>query len=94
MPWPIFSRFSRCLQRCGQGVPASAEQIATIYPEIEALYRDLHQHPELSMQEQQTAKKIADLMEAAGYHVTPGIEALPVLAPGSDPSAGRTSSSS
>jgi hippurate hydrolase len=64
----------------GQGVPASAEQIATIYPEIEALYRDLHQHPELSMQEQQTAKKIADLMEAAGYHVTPGIGRTGIVA--------------
>ena len=34
----------------------SVEQVAAIYPEIDALYLDLHQHPELSMHEQQTGR--------------------------------------
>src|SRR5437588_300767 len=38
----------------------SVEQVAAIYPEIDALYRDLHQHPELSMHEQQTGAKLAE----------------------------------
>ncbi|HLQ14170.1 MAG TPA: hypothetical protein VK130_13140, partial [Steroidobacteraceae bacterium] len=35
----------------GQVVP----ELTTIQPEIEALYRDLHQHPELSFHEVRTA---------------------------------------
>ncbi|RDK08228.1 M20 family metallopeptidase [Cupriavidus lacunae] len=38
--------------------------------ELEALYKDLHQHPELSMQEVRTAKIVADAMEGLGYEVT------------------------
>lgn len=38
--------------------------------ELEAIYKDLHQHPELSMQEVRTAKIAADAMEALGYEVT------------------------
>lgn len=38
--------------------------------ELEALYKDLHQHPELSMQEVRTAKIVADSMQNLGYEVT------------------------
>jgi hippurate hydrolase len=38
--------------------------------ELEALYKDIHQHPELSMQEVRTAKLVADAMQDAGYEVT------------------------
>ncbi|GGH50144.1 hippurate hydrolase [Comamonas phosphati] len=38
--------------------------------ELEALYKDLHQHPELSMQEVRTAKIVADAMQGLGYEVT------------------------
>jgi hippurate hydrolase len=38
--------------------------------ELEALYKDIHQHPELSMQEVRTAKIVADAMQACGYEVT------------------------
>lgn len=38
--------------------------------ELEALYKDLHQHPELSMQEVRTARIAAAALEAAGYAVT------------------------
>ncbi|MES2184927.1 MAG: M20 family metallopeptidase [Pseudomonadota bacterium] len=38
--------------------------------ELEALYKDLHQHPELSMQEVRTAKIVADAMRGLGYAVT------------------------
>ncbi|VTU24212.1 putative hydrolase YxeP [Variovorax sp. PBS-H4] len=41
-----------------------------LVPELEALYKDIHQHPELSMQEVRTAKLVADAMQDAGYEVT------------------------
>jgi hippurate hydrolase len=40
---------------------------------LEDLYRDVHEHPELSMQEQRTAAKAAERLEAAGYAVTAGV---------------------
>ena len=38
--------------------------------ELEALYKDFHRHPELSMQEVRTAKIVADTMQGLGYEVT------------------------
>jgi len=40
---------------------------------LEDLYRDLHEHPELSMQEHRTAAKAAEQLEMAGYEVTTGV---------------------
>ncbi|HMO48229.1 MAG TPA: amidohydrolase [Rubrivivax sp.] len=40
---------------------------------LEALYKDLHQHPELSMQELRTAQIVADEMQRLGYEVTPQV---------------------
>lgn len=42
-------------------------------PDLEALYKDVHSHPELSMQETRTAGLAADRLRAAGYDVTTGI---------------------
>ncbi len=41
-----------------------------IYPSLEALYRDLHQNPELSLQEEKTAAKLAARLWSVGYEVT------------------------
>ena len=43
------------------------------YPHIEALYKDIHSHPELAFQETRTAAKLAAEMRALGYEVTEGI---------------------
>ncbi len=40
---------------------------------LETLYKDVHSHPELSMQETRTAGVAADWLRAAGYEVTAGI---------------------
>jgi hippurate hydrolase len=40
---------------------------------LEALYKDVHAHPELSMQETRTASLAADRLRAAGYEVTTGV---------------------
>src|SRR6478609_1373358 len=44
-----------------------------LLPDLEALYKDVHSHPELSMQETRTAGLAADRLQAAGYEVTTGI---------------------
>jgi hippurate hydrolase len=58
----------------------SAEQVNAIYPEVEAFYLDLHRNPELSLQEQQTAAKLAARMKALGYDVTTGVGGTGVVA--------------
>jgi amidohydrolase len=40
-----------------------------LLPDLEALYKDVHSHPELSMQETRTAGIAADRLRAAGYDV-------------------------
>ena len=44
-----------------------------LLPDLEAIYKDLHSHPELSMQEKRTAALAADRIRSAGYEVTTGI---------------------
>ena len=41
--------------------------------ELETIYKDIHSHPELSMQEERTAGVAADQLRAAGYEVTTGV---------------------
>lgn len=40
------------------------------YPKLDALYRDIHAHPELAFQEEKTAAKLAAEMRAIGFEVT------------------------
>jgi amidohydrolase len=40
---------------------------------LEDVYRDLHSHPELSMQEHRTAAKAAEQLKQAGFEVTEGV---------------------
>ncbi|MDE3164219.1 MAG: amidohydrolase [Acidobacteriota bacterium] len=44
-----------------------------LLPELEQVYKDIHAHPELSMQEERTSRLAADHLRAAGYEVTTGI---------------------
>ena len=41
--------------------------------DLEALYKDIHSHPELSLQETRTARLAAERLTAAGFEVTEGI---------------------
>lgn len=47
--------------------------LENLLPELEALYKDVHSHPELSMQETRTAALAADRLRAAGFEVTAGV---------------------
>src|SRR3954462_2325092 len=44
-----------------------------ILPELEELYRDVHAHPELSMQEHRTGQRAAEQLERSGFDVTTGV---------------------
>src|SRR5690242_18083294 len=54
-------------------VTGLAGHIDRLLPDIEAVYKDLHEHPELSMQEVRTSGVVADRLRSAGYQVTSGI---------------------
>src|SRR6202163_938424 len=51
---------------------AASTQIDSVYPQVEALYLDLHRNPELSYHEEKTAAKIADQLRQLGYDVNTG----------------------
>ena len=50
-----------------------ASEVLAVYPRSEALYLDLHQHPELSFHEVETAAKLANELRQLGYEVTTGV---------------------
>jgi len=50
-----------------------ASEVASLVPDLETLYKDIHSHPELSLQETRTAAIAAERLRAAGYEVTSGV---------------------
>lgn len=56
------------------------QPLDTLYPDLDALYRDLHQNPELSSHEEKTAAKLAERMRKLGYEVTTGVGGNGVVA--------------
>ena len=61
------------------GSPALSAAIA-IYPDLEALYKDLHQTPELSLHEEKTSAKLAERLRKLGYDVTDHVGGFGVVA--------------
>jgi amidohydrolase len=58
----------------------TSKEVEAVYPDAHALYLDLHQNPELSSKETQTAGKLAGLLRAAGYEVTEHVGGTGVVA--------------
>ncbi|MBV9073685.1 MAG: amidohydrolase, partial [Acidobacteria bacterium] len=56
------------------------DQVQSVYPKVEQLYVDLHQHPELSNHETETAAKLASQLRSLGYDVTTGVGGTGVVA--------------
>ena len=54
--------------------------LETLLPDLESVYKDIHSHPELSMQETRTAGIAANHLRAAGYEVTTGVGKTGVVA--------------
>ena len=63
---------------CAQA-PASKE-VESVYPDAHALYLDLHQNPELSSHELQTAAKLAGRLRGLGYEVTERVGGTGIVA--------------
>ncbi|HLQ51791.1 MAG TPA: hypothetical protein VK129_09855, partial [Terriglobales bacterium] len=71
----------------GQAPPQTSEatlsasnEVGAVYPQVHALYLDLHQSPELSSHETQTAAKLAARLRALGYEVTEHVGGTGVVA--------------
>ena len=56
-----------------EGVQNLLAYLHTLLPDLESVYKDIHSHPELSMQENRTAGIAADRLRAAGYEVATGV---------------------
>jgi amidohydrolase len=50
--------------------PAIEASIENDYPKLDALYKDIHAHPEIAFQEEKTAAKLAAEMRTIGFEVT------------------------
>ena len=59
---------------------AIGAQVEATLEEVQALYRQIHQHPELPFQEHETSKRLATALETLGYEVTRGVGGTGVVA--------------
>jgi len=78
-PKTLLASVALCSLLC---VPAHAEldvaklkgtietSLESDYPKLDALYKDIHAHPEIAFQEEKTAAKLATEMRAIGFEVT------------------------
>ncbi len=60
--------------------PALLAEIDADYPRLDALYKDIHAHPELGFQEHRTAATLAGVMRGLGFTVTEGVGGTGVVA--------------
>jgi amidohydrolase len=60
-------------ERTDSPIAPILRRLGELLLDLEALYKDIHAHPELSLQETRTAGLAADWLRAAGYDVTTGV---------------------
>src|SRR5437016_11375040 len=60
--------------------PAIRSAIDREFTSLEALYKDLHTHPELSLMEVRTAARMADELRKVGFDVTTNVGGTGVVA--------------
>jgi amidohydrolase len=58
----------------------TAKEIEKVYPDAHAFYLDLHENPELSAHETQTAAKLAARLRSSGYDVTEHVGGTGIVA--------------
>lgn len=61
-------------------MPALSPDVLNLQPELVALRRDLHEHPELAFAEHRTAERVASLLRENGLEVRTGLGRTGVLA--------------
>jgi amidohydrolase len=64
----------------GTSQRASTKEIDGVYPAAHELYIDIHEHPELSSHEMQTAAKLAERLRSVGYEVTEHVGGTGIVA--------------
>src|SRR6266852_475749 len=80
MKWATFA-FLVCVTSSAWAQSAAVpKEVQTVYPDAHALYVDLHQHPELSSHETQTAAKLAGRLRSLGYEVTEHVGGTGIVA--------------
>jgi len=60
--------------------PVGPKEVDSVYPAAHELYIDIHQHPELSSHETQTATKLAARLRDFGYEVTEHVGGTGIVA--------------
>jgi amidohydrolase len=58
----------------------SSQEVDAVYPDAHALYLDIHENPELSSHEVQTAAKLAGRLRGLGYEVTEHVGGTGIVA--------------
>jgi amidohydrolase len=74
LPWLAF------LAALAYAQTPSSKEVQSVYPDAHSLYLDLHQNPELSAHETQTAAKLAARLRSAGYEVTEHVGGTGIVA--------------
>jgi amidohydrolase len=64
----------------GPWTTPTAAEVNAIYPDLEALYIDLHRNPELGFQETRTASTLAARVKELGFDVTTGVGRTGIVA--------------
>jgi amidohydrolase len=78
-------KFAKFLLLASLAASASAQaptskEIDAVYPDAHALYLDIHEHPELSSHEMETAAKLASRLRGLGYEVTEHVGGTGIVA--------------
>ncbi len=76
----LFTVLSATFTAVASAQGPSSKEIESVYPDSHALYLDLHENPELSGHEIQTAAKLAVRLRTAGYDVTEHVGGTGVVA--------------
>jgi amidohydrolase len=79
MTWTKFLLVASLSAAAWAQAPASKE-VEAVYPDAQALYLDIHQNPELSSHEVQTAAKLAGRLRGLGYEVTEHVGGTGIVA--------------
>ncbi|HWX56387.1 MAG TPA: amidohydrolase [Verrucomicrobiae bacterium] len=69
-----------CALACSAQTGSLANQVESVFPDVQAFYLDLHQHPELSSHETRTAAELATRLRALGYEVTEHVGGTGIVA--------------
>jgi hippurate hydrolase len=79
MKWTSFLVMAGLIAAASAQTPTSKE-VDAVYPDAHALYVDLHENPELSSHEVQTAAKLAGRLRGLGYEVTEHVGGTGIVA--------------